>query len=87
MSDPNAGLTPEKQSRTATYAYAVGKSDSAVLDPVPMALYIGTGGDLSVTMLGGVDVVFPDVPDGSIMMIRVTKIKEATECSGIVAMC
>lgn len=37
-------------------------------------LYIGTGGDLQVTMLGGQVVVFTNVPNGTFMPIQVRKV-------------
>lgn len=37
-------------------------------------LYIGTGGDLKVTMLGGQTVVFTNIPDGTFMPIQVRRV-------------
>lgn len=37
-------------------------------------LYIGTGGNLTVTMLGGQLVTFVNVPDGTFMPIQVRRV-------------
>jgi hypothetical protein len=37
-------------------------------------LYIGTGGDLQVTMLGGQVVVFTNIPSGTFMPIQVRRV-------------
>lgn len=86
MADPNAGLSPSKQSGTATRAVAVTKSDATVLDPVPRALYVGTAGDVAVVTIGGDDVVFKNVASGSVLLIRVSKVKAATTASDILAL-
>lgn len=56
-------------------------SDAVAVSPGPdllpfvtRALYVGGGGDLSVTMLSGANVTFRDVPSGSILPIRVTHV-------------
>jgi hypothetical protein len=36
--------------------------------------YVGTGGDMQVTMLGGQTVVFVNIPDGTFLPIQVTRI-------------
>jgi len=68
----------------ATEAVAVTKSDSTVLNSV--ALYVGTSGDLTVTMAGGgIDVVFKNVQSGTFLPIAVTKVKAATTAADILA--
>lgn len=62
---------------------AVTKSD--VTDLQGAALYIGTGGDLVVESENGNEVTFANVPDGSFMPVRVSKVKAATTASDIVA--
>jgi len=37
-------------------------------------LYIGTGGDLQVTMLGGQVVVFTNIPSGTFMPVQVRRV-------------
>lgn len=46
------------------HAAAVTLSDSAVLDPTPRAIYVGTGGNLKVTMRGGEVVTFTNLVVG-----------------------
>lgn len=57
---------------SARRAAAVTLSDSTVLEAT-RALYIGTGGDLKVTMVEGGDVTFTNLAPGSILPIQVTK--------------
>tara|TARA_R100000353_G_C6404497_1_gene168574 strand:+ start:322 stop:561 length:240 start_codon:yes stop_codon:yes gene_type:complete len=67
-----------------TEAVAVTKSDSTVLDNV--ALYVGTGGDLTITMKdSATDVVFKNVPSGTFLPIAATKVKNATTAADILA--
>lgn len=71
----------------AEYAAAVTPSDSTVLSPSPRALYIGGGGDVTVTMAAdGADVVFKNVPPGLKLPVRVSKVKAATTATYIVAL-
>jgi hypothetical protein len=48
------------------------------------SLYVGTGGDLVVT-INGHDRTLENVPDGFILSAQVTKVKAATTASGIIA--
>lgn len=50
-------------------AASVTPSDSAEI-PITRSLYIGTSGDLKVTMADGQAVTFKNVPDGSILPIQ-----------------
>ena len=72
----------------AEYAAAVTLSDSTVLTPTPRALYIGVGGDVVVTMAAdGADVTFKNVPTGTKLPVRVSKVKSTgTTASSIVAL-
>ena len=38
------------------------------------ALYVGTGGDITVEMAGGQSVTFKNVPDGTFLPIAVSKV-------------
>ena len=85
MSDPYLYVTPGLEAPAANAA-AVTKSDSTVLTTT-RALYVGGAGNLTVTMAGsGSDVVIEDVPAGSLLPIRVTKVKAATTATKIVAL-
>ena len=86
MSAPNQKI--DNHAAPAEYAAAVVKSDSTVLNPVPRALYIGSGGDVVVTMAAdGTDVTFANVPTGTKLPVRVSKVKATgTTASSIVAL-
>ena len=86
MSAPNQ--TIQNTSNPAEYAAAVTLSDSTVLTPTPRALYIGVGGDVVVTMAAdGSDVTFENVPTGTKLPVRVSKVKATnTTASSIVAL-
>lgn len=50
-------------------------------------LYVGTGGDITVVNLQGNSVVFANVPDGTILPIRITAVKATgTTASDIVGL-
>jgi hypothetical protein len=58
---------------------------ASALDNVTKGVYVGTAGDLAVTMVGGGNVTFT-VPAGSILPIRVTHILGASTADDIVAL-
>ncbi|NJL07395.1 MAG: hypothetical protein HC900_03380 [Methylacidiphilales bacterium] len=81
--DPFHGLQPGLGS-PASYAAEVTPNDESDLDMVPRALWVGSAGDLTVTMLGGVVATFPSASGW--MHIRVTRVWATdTTASGIVA--
>lgn len=57
-------------------AAAVVASDSTTFNPATRGLYIGTSGDVAVTMAGpsGGNVTFFGVPAGAILPVCVTKV-------------
>lgn len=55
-------------------AAQVAPDDASDISYVTRALYVGQGGDLRVTMLGGETVTFANVPPGTLMPLRVTRI-------------
>lgn len=66
-------------------AVAVTKSDATVI-PTTRALYIGTTGDVVVTMAHGeTPITFKTVPVG-VLPVQVTQVLDATTASNIVAM-
>jgi hypothetical protein len=67
----------------ATDLTPVTPNDSTTLTGV-RSLYVGTGGDLVVT-INGHDRTLENVPDGFILSAQVTKVKAATTASGIIA--
>jgi hypothetical protein len=56
-------------------------SDTTVL--AMRALWVGSGGDVTAT-IGGGDVVFKNVPSGTLLPIKATKIKLASTASNMV---
>ena len=71
---------------SAFNAVAVTLSDSTVLAPT-RALYVGTGGNLKVTMAYGAEVTFTNVQSGSILPIQVTKVwSTGTAASAVIAL-
>ena len=67
-------------------AAAVTLSDSTELAPT-RALFVGTGGNLKVTMAYGTDVTFTGVQAGSILPIQVTKVwSTGSTASNVVAL-
>lgn len=67
---------------------AVTPSDSVSLSGgVTRYVYVGGAGNLAVTMSDGSDVVFTAVPVGTVLNIRVSKVKATgTTASNIVAL-
>jgi hypothetical protein len=66
---------------------AVTPSDSADLANVTRAVYIGGAGDLTVINVAGITVTFKAVPVGTLLPIRVARIKATlTTASNLVAL-
>jgi hypothetical protein len=62
-------------------------SDDNELPFLPRWLWIGAGGDLAVVMVSGSELTLPNVPPGTQLRIRVSKVKETgTTASQIKAM-
>ena len=73
MTDLFANQAPSLQG-PATHAFAITPGDSTDLSNVTRAVYCGSGGSLTVTMLSGATVTFDDLPDGCLLPIRVSKV-------------
>jgi hypothetical protein len=61
----------------ASRAAAITASDTGDVANTTKALYIGTGGSLKVELTGmapGAFVIFTNIPDGSLLPVRVRKI-------------
>lgn len=70
-----------------TNAVAVTPHNTNELSYVSRALYVGTGGDIAVTMQDSGSVTFVDVPTGTLLPIRVKIVKATgTTASDIVAL-
>lgn len=70
FSDRNTGLdSPISRGFTVT------ADDTNELSEVTRALYVGVGGDIALVMRDGNEVTFQNVPEGSLLPIRVSKVK------------
>lgn len=58
----------------ASSAAAITLSDTLDLSYSTTGVYVGTAGDLHVTMLDGQDVTFKAVPAGAVLPIQVTRL-------------
>lgn len=73
-------------SAPAANAAAVTPGASALANP-SRAVFVGTGGNLNVTMVGGQTTLFTNVPDGTTLPIRVTHIlATSTDADNIVTL-
>lgn len=77
-------MANEVQTGTARSAFDVTPSDTKII--FARALYIGTGGDVAVTMEGGQSVTFKNVLAGTILPVIVQKVAEATTADDIVGL-
>lgn len=67
-------------------AAAVTKSDSTII-PATRGLYIGGVGDLIVTLTSGATpITYKAVPAGTLLMLSVTQVLNATTATSIVAL-
>lgn len=66
-------------------AKTVTPSDSTIIE-ITRGLFIGTTGDLTVTMADDHDAVFVNIASGTILPIQVSKVKAATTASDILAL-
>ena len=62
-------------SSPAENAVAITPDDAAELAVAPRALFLGQGGDLAVVMLGGESVVFGNCPAGTLLPVRVARVR------------
>lgn len=72
------------QANSAGDAFAVTPSDTTIVNAV--ALYVGTGGDVTIGTRNGKTVTFANVPDGSILPVFAVKVMAATTATGIVGL-
>ncbi len=78
---------PSYQAHSATDAFVVTPGASPIrTDGLTVrGLYVGTGGNITVTMASGRSLQFADVPPGFILPVQVTHVTAAT-ASGIIAL-
>lgn len=83
----NPTFTIVNHPNPAEFATAVTPSDSTDLTQVARALYIGTGGNVNVDTPDGATILFSNVQTGSILPVRVKRVRVAsTTASNIVAL-
>lgn len=71
----------------AAHAFAISPNDSAPISETTRALYIGVGGNLSVTMASGGNAAFTSISSGTLLPIRITKVlSTGTTASDIVGL-
>lgn len=87
MADKFSGFT-DSPTAPASQSSTVTPHDSDALASVSKAIYIGTGGNISVRLAGdSTDRVFTNLPNGSILPIRVTHIRATgTSAADLVAL-
>jgi hypothetical protein len=79
-------LSASSMSYPAEHAEAVTPSDSNDLLVMSRALYVGSGGNIAVITASGATVTFTGVLSGSILPIRVSRVKSTgTTASALVA--
>jgi hypothetical protein len=87
MSDPFSNQA-DQVSAPATRAVAVAPHDSDALTDIPKALYVGSGGD--ITMRGAnddADRLWRDVPSGAILPFRASHVRATgTDAADILAL-
>jgi hypothetical protein len=71
----------------ADFYEAVTPSDTVELTHISRAIYVGTGGNLVAVRTTGAEVSFTAVPDGTMLPIRVKRIKATgTTATNIVSL-
>ncbi len=84
MEDPFKNQAPSLTS-PASQGEAITPSDTATLGQPTRALYVGTGGDVTVEMLGGQQLTFSGLQGGQFYPLRVVKVlATGTTASGLV---
>ena len=71
----------------AMHAFPINPSDSANFADATRAIYCGLGGDIAAIMLSGAAVNLPNVPAGTLLPLRVTRIAATgTTAGGLVGL-
>ncbi len=75
MSDRFENLI-DTPSQPARLAFAITPHATNAIDPLPKAIYVGTGGDLVARAVdGGADVTFKNLQPGQILDVRMSHIR------------
>ena len=70
---------------SALDAFVITPDDDNDLPTLPRGIWVGTGGDVYVTMASG-EVPFLNVPDGTLLSIRPTRVLETSTAADMVAL-
>ncbi|EKJ96378.1 hypothetical protein C241_07973 [Bradyrhizobium lupini HPC(L)] len=71
----------------ASHAFDVVPDDAKPLPSATRAIYVGNGGHLCLTVLSGATVTFQNLPAGSLLPVRATRIfSTRTTATGIVGL-
>ncbi|MBW9070717.1 spike base protein, RCAP_Rcc01079 family [Agrobacterium pusense] len=71
----------------ASHAFDVVPDDANPLPSSTRAIYVGNGGHLCLTLLSGATVTFQNLPAGSLLPVRATRIfSTRTTATGIVGL-
>ena len=84
--DPFAGQIAGLDS-PVTGGFAIAPADDADLPSATRAILVGGGGDLSVVMLDGSEVVLPGLAAGAVYPFRVARVRATgTSATGVVGL-
>ncbi len=75
MTDAYSSYTPGLTS-PGTRAFAITPNNSEDLPHVPRAIYVGGSGNIAVVTQGGDEVTFTSVFAGSLLPVRVKRVKD-----------
>ncbi len=59
----------------ATHGFVIAPNDGADLSEITRAIYVGSSGALAVTFASGAELVLPNVPAGSLLPVRVQRVR------------
>ncbi|ARE38326.1 hypothetical protein RGUI_0185 [Rhodovulum sp. P5] len=86
MSDPFENLRSDLTS-PGRHAFAVTPDDNTDLTTTPRALYVGSGGNLAITTIGGDTVTLENVPDAFFVPVRVARVlATGTTAGGLIGL-
>lgn len=72
----------------ANDGFSVTPSDVSTLTDITRAIYVGTAGNISLTLTSGAALTFMNVPSGTILPVRATEVKatgtSATDLIGLI---
>ena len=75
---------PASLEQPATKAFDV--TVGVALNPTPRALFVGTGGSVTVELMNGGTVEFKNLPDATILPVRAAKVTAVTDAADIIGL-